>query len=50
MALMALFALLIFITFAVVGGLVVLYILRNQPEPGDDDQPPRGFPRDEADR
>ena len=43
---MALYALAIFVTFAVVGGLVVWLIIRNQTEPGPDDLPPRGVPWD----
>jgi len=41
---MALLALAIFVVFAVVGGGIVLWIIRNAPDDGD--EPPRGFPRD----
>lgn len=49
MGLLVIYALLIFVVFAVVGGLVVRYIVQNQPEPGEGDLPPRGFPRDGSD-
>ena len=42
----AVYALIIFIVFAVVGGLAVRYIIANQPERGDGDLPPRGVPWD----
>ena len=41
---MALLALAIFVVFAVVGGAIVFWVVRNQSEGSD--QPPRGFPRD----
>ena len=45
MVMMIIFALIIFVVFAVVGGLVVWFIVRNQEQSGDGG-PPRGFPRD----
>lgn len=44
MAVLALFALLIFVVFAVVGGLIVWYIVRNEGQDGSRSQ--RGIPRD----
>ena len=46
---MALLALAIFVVFAVVGGLAVWFVVRNQSQerqPGD--PPPRGFPREDT--
>ena len=42
----AVYALLIFLTFAIVGGAVVWFIINNEPEDRDDDLPPRGVPWD----
>ena len=42
---LALYALIIFVTFAIVGGLVVRYIVKHQTE-RDDGLPPRGVPWD----
>ena len=42
----ALFALAIFLTFAIVGGSVVWFIVKNQPEDREDGLPPRGVPWD----
>ena len=47
---LALFALLIFVVFAVVGGGAVYLIIKNQDEPGDGDLPPRGVPWSDDDR
>lgn len=47
MAAMALLALLIFVAFAVIGGLAVYLIIRNQSDGSPDGEPPRGFPRDD---
>ncbi len=49
MGAMALYALLIFVVFAVVGGAAVMFILRNQSEPSEGDLPPRGVPWDPSD-
>jgi len=43
----AVYALIIFVVFAVVGGLVVRFVIENQKEPGSDDLPPRGIPWDD---
>ncbi len=50
MGLIGLYALIIFVVFALVGGLAVFLIIRNKPGPGDDDLPPRGVPWDDANR
>ncbi len=50
MLIMALYALIIFVTFAVVGGTVVYLIVRNQSEPGEGDLPPRGVPWSDEER
>lgn len=49
MGLIVLYALIIFVVFALVGGLAVFLIIRNQPEPGDDGLPLRGVPWDKSD-
>lgn len=47
MALLALYALIIFVVFAVVGGLIVFLIVRAQSQDPDGELPPRGVPRDQ---
>ena len=42
----AIYAILIFVVFAVVGGALVWFIVNNEPERGPDDRPQRGVPRD----
>jgi len=44
MFLMIIYAIIIFVAFAVIGGAAVLWIIRNQPD--DEDQRTRGIPRD----
>ena len=43
---MVVYAILIFVGFAVVGGATVLFVIQNQQPPEEDDARPRGFPSD----
>ena len=47
---LALFALLIFVVFAVVGGAAVFFIIKKQQESGEGDLPPRGVPWSDEER
>ncbi len=46
MWILALYALIIFVVFAVVGGLAVRFIIRNQQDPSERDLRPRGMASD----
>ncbi len=50
MALLALYALIIFVVFAVVGGLIVFMIVRAQSQDPDGIHSQRGIPQDGTDR
>lgn len=45
----ALYALAIFLSFAIIGGLIVRALVRHEAEHRDEHLPPRGVPRDQSD-